>query len=95
MDQIIDTRSYLKDVIGLGSNQSGTNNTNSIIAEGLDDPTNLFKLAEDDGVKTIYHNFRKTAGNEPQPGWITPNPNPWNLTARRVVSSGQDIPAIF
>ena len=43
----------IKDVIGLGSNQAGTNGANTIIAEGLNDPTNLFELAEDDGVKKI------------------------------------------
>ena len=94
MDQIIATRSYLKDVIGLGANQVGTDCANTIIAEGLDDPANLVELSKYDGVKTLCQNVRRPAGTEPQPGWITPNPNPRNLTAPRVTRSGKDIPTI-
>ena len=50
MAQIVTTHSYLKDVIGLGSNQEGTNCANKIIAEGINDLANLVELAEDDGV---------------------------------------------
>ena len=53
MAQIVATRSYLKEVISLGSNQSGTDRANTIIAEGLDDPANLVELAEYDGVKIL------------------------------------------
>ena len=42
MTQIVATHSYLKSDIGLGANQESTNRANTIIAEGLDDPTNLF-----------------------------------------------------
>ena len=54
MAQIVATCSYLKYVIGLGSNQAGTNRVNAIIAEGLNDPANLAELAEDDVVKTLF-----------------------------------------
>ena len=65
MAQIVATRSYLKDVIGLGYNQAGTDQANAITAEGLDYTANLVKLAEDDGVKTLFQNVRKPAGTEP------------------------------
>ena len=94
MAQIVDTHSYLKDVIGLGANQAGTDRANSIIAEVLDDTDKLVELAEDDSVKTLFQNVSKPEGTEPQPGWITPNPNPQNITAPRFVRSGQEIPAI-
>ena len=77
-----------------GSNQEGTDCAKKIFAEGLDYPENLVKLAEDDGVKTLCQNFRNPEGTEPQPGWITPNPNPQNITAPRFARSGQEIPAI-
>ena len=62
MDQIFATRSYFKDVIGLGSNKADIDCANTIIAEGLDDPASLVKLAEADGVKTFLQNVRKRAG---------------------------------
>ena len=94
MAQIIATRSYLKDFIGLGANQAGTDRANSIIAEVLDYPANLFELSEDDGVKTLFQNDRNPAGTEPHPGWIAPKLNPQNITDPRVARSDQDIPAI-
>ena len=54
MAQIVATRSYLKDVICLRSNQAGTDRGNAIIAQVLDDRANLAKLAEDDVVKTLF-----------------------------------------
>ena len=95
MAQIVATRSYLKEIICLEANQAGTDRENAIIAEGLNDPTNLFKLSEDDSVRTLCHNFRKPSGTEPQPGWNIPNPNPLNITAQTVARSVQYIPAIF
>ena len=44
MAQTVATHSYLKDVIGLGANQAVTGCANSIISEGLDDPSNLVEL---------------------------------------------------
>ena len=70
MAQIVATSSYLKNVIGLGSNQAGTDPANLIIAEGLDDRNNLFELSEDDGVKTLCQNFKKPVGTKPHPGDI-------------------------
>ena len=84
MEYTVATCYYLKDVIGLGSNQAGSNNENTIISEGLNNPTNLVHLGEDDGVKIFCHNVRKPTGTEPQPGWITPNRNTRNVTATRV-----------
>ena len=91
MTQIIAPRSYLKNVIGLGSHQAGNDRENEIIAEVIDYPANFVKLSEDDSVKTLFHNVRNPVGTEPQPGWTTTNPNPQNLTAPRVARSGQDI----
>ena len=54
----------------------------------------MVELAEDDIVKTLFQNFRNTAGTEPQPGWNVPNPNTRNLTAPMVARMGQDIPVI-
>ena len=65
MSQFFATSSYLKYAIGLGANQAGTGRANAIIAEERNDPANLVKLAEDDGVKTLFHNVRNPAGNEP------------------------------
>ena len=53
MAQIVATRSYFKDAIGLGDNQTGTDRANTIIAQGLNDPSNLVEIPEDDGVKTL------------------------------------------
>ena len=41
MAQIVATHSYLKDNIGLRANQAGTDHSNAIIIEVLDDPVNL------------------------------------------------------
>ena len=95
MTQIVATRSYLKDVVFLGANQAGTDLSNAIIAEGIDDPANFFELAEDYSVKTLCQNSRKPAGTETHPDCIAPNPNPQNLTSPTVLRSGHDIPAIF
>ena len=94
MTQIVATRSYLKDVVFLGANQAGTDLSNAIIAEGIDDPANFFELAEDYSVKTLCQNSRKPAGTETHPDCIAPNPNPQNLTSPRVARSGHDISAI-
>ena len=94
MAQIVATRSYFKDAIGLGDNQTGTDRANTIIAQGLNDPSNLVEIPEDDGVKTLCQNIKNPEGTEPQPGWIAPNPNSWNITASRVARSGQDKPTI-
>ena len=52
----------------------------------------MVELAEYDGVKTLCQIVRKPAGTEPQTGWITPKPNPWNRNAPRFARSVQDIP---
>ena len=54
----------------------------------------LHKLADDDGVKTLCANVRKTAGTVAQPGWAPPVPNPNNVQAPQVPRTGQTIPAM-
>ena len=51
MAQFFSTNSYLKEVICIGSNQAGIDHSNTIIAELIDDPANLVKLAKYDGLK--------------------------------------------
>ena len=63
------TRTFLRDVIGLGNNEEGTQKANAIIAEGLDDLADLYKLAKDEGVKTLCTNVRKPLGTVPDPNW--------------------------
>ena len=88
------TRTFLKDVIGLGNNDDGTRKANAIIAEGLDDLADLHELSEDDGIKTLCANVRKPSGTVPDPNWQAPDPNPGNLTAPMVARIGISIPAI-
>ena len=88
------TRTFLRDVIGLGNNDEGTRKANAIIAEGLDDLADLHELAEDDGVKILCTNVRKPSGTVPDPNWREPDPNPNDLTAPMVPKVGISIPAI-
>ena len=88
------TRTFLRDVIGLGSNDEGTVKANAIIAEGLDDLADLYELSEDDGIKTLCANVRKPSGTIPDPNWEEPDPNPRNATAPMIARIGNSIPAI-
>ena len=65
MAQIVATCSYLKDIIGLGTNQEGTDRAKKITTKELTAPANLVKLVEDDGVKILFQNIRKPSGTEP------------------------------
>ena len=88
------TRTYLRAVIGLGTDAEGLERANTIIEEGPDDLAEIGELSEDDGIKTLYLSVRKPAGTMPQLGWIAPNPNPNQVTAPRVAIIGKVIPVI-
>ena len=88
------TRTFLKDVIGLGNNDEGTQKANAIISEGLDDLADLHELSEDDGIKRLCSNVRKPLGTIPDPNWTEPDPNPDGQTAPMIPKNGQAIPAI-
>ena len=88
------TRTFLKDVIGLGNNDDGTRKANAIIAEGLDDLADLYELSEDEGIKRLCSNVRKPSGSIPDPNWVEPDPNPDGATAPMVPRIGHAIPAI-
>ena len=88
-------RTYLRNVIGFGAtNDIGLERANAVIAEGLESISDLVDLSHEDGVKTLCSNVRKPAGLVPQPNWIAPNPNPQNLEAPMVPTSGHSIPTI-
>ena len=88
------TRTYLKDVIGLGNNDEGTAKANAVIAEGLDDLADLYELSEDDGIKRLCSNVRKPSGTIEDPSWVAPDPNPAGETAPLIPRTGHAIPAI-
>ena len=62
------TRTYLRNVIGLGNDPQGLERANAIMAEGLDNLADIFELSEDDGIKILCASVRKPAGTMPQPG---------------------------
>ena len=94
MAETVALRTYLREVIGLGANQDGTDRANAIIDEGLDSIASLVDLDPDNGIKTVCANVRKPSGTIPQPGWIAPVPNPDNQTAPEVAKPGLPIPAL-
>ena len=94
MTDIAALRTYLKDPIGLGLNATGTDRANAVIAEGIHSIDNLIDLYEDDGIKTLWQNVKKQAGNIPNPSWVRPNPNPVGATAPHIPIPGHQIPII-
>ena len=88
------TRTYLRTVIGLGNDPQGLKRANAIMAKGLDNLADIFKLTEDNGIKILCASVQKPAGTMAQPGWVAPIPNPNNAVAPQVPRVGQVIPAI-
>lgn len=76
-------RTYLKDVIGLGNDQLGTDRANAIIGEGLDNFDALVDFNKDD-IKSLCYTVRK-------PGGLMEDPN---NNARQISNPGTSIPAI-
>ena len=87
-------RTYLKDSIGLGVNDTDTERANAVIAEGIESIDNLIDLYEHDGIKTLCQNVKKLAGTIPNPSWVCPDPNPVGATASHIPTPGHQIPAI-
>ena len=88
------TRTFLRDVIGLGDNEEDTQKANAIIAEGLDDLADLHEVSEDEGIERLCSNVQKPSGYITDPNWEEPDPNPDEETAPMVQRIGQPIPAI-
>ena len=84
-------RNYLKDVIGLGPNQEGTNRANAIMDEGINTVDDLAEAYDNDGIKTLCSNVRKPGGTIPDPTFVAPRRN---AVAPRVARLGQSIPTI-
>ena len=61
------TRTYLRSVIGLGNNHEGLERAEAIMVEGLDILTDIYELAEGEGIKTLWSNVRKPAVRAPPP----------------------------
>ena len=76
-------RTYLKDVIGLGNDQLGTERANAIIAEGLDSFDALVDFNKDD-IKSLCSTVRKPGGTIEDP----------NDNTRQISNPGTSIPAI-
>ncbi len=76
-------RTYLKDVIGLGNDQLGTDRANAIIGEGLDNFNALVDFNKDD-IKSLCSTVRK-------PGGLMEDPND---NTRQISNPGTSIPAI-
>ena len=76
-------RTYLKDVIGLGNDQLGTERANAIIAEGLDGFDALVDFNKDD-IKSLCSTVRKPGGTIEDP----------NDNTRQISNPGTSIPAI-
>ncbi len=76
-------RTYLKEIIGLGMDQLGTNRANAIIAEGLNSFDTLVDFNKDD-IKSLCSTVRKPGGTV-----VDPNDN-----TRTVNNPGMSIPAI-
>ena len=69
-------RTYLKDVIGLGDNATGTARANAVIDQGMDD---LAKIAnfDEDNIQRLCSSVRKPGGTIPDPdnaGRTLPDP---------------------
>ena len=86
------TRTYLRSVIGLGNNHEGLERAEAIMVEGLDILTDIYELAEGEGIKTLWSNVRKPAVTAPQPGWIASDQN--QLVPRHVPRIGKIVPAV-
>ena len=86
-------RNYLKDVIGLGVGQEGTDRANAIIEEGIDSIEDIADVYDNDGIKTLCSNVRKPGGTMDDPNWVPPVPL-GGATAPRVNKPGQSIPTV-
>ena len=76
-------RAYLKEVIGLGDDDQGTNRANAMIAEGLDSFESMMDFSKED-IKSLCSSIRK-------PGGLVVDPNDAD---RQVQNPGLSIPAI-
>ena len=52
-------------------------------------------LNEDEGIKTLCYDVRKSAGTIPNPAWVAPVPNNLGLVAPNIPRPGLQIPAIY
>ena len=87
-------RTFLREQIGFGLNQLGTDRANAVIDEGLSSIEELIDIADDKGIENLCYNVRKPSGNIPQPNWMAPEPNPQNLQAPLIPKPGHSIPAV-
>ena len=76
-------RTYLKEVIGLGDDEQGTQRANAMISEGLDGFESLTDFNKED-IKSLCSSIRK-------PGGLVVDPNDNN---RQVQNPGISLPAI-
>ena len=62
MANVIALRSYLRNVIGLGTDAVGQQRVDAVIDERISSIPDLAELNQDNGVKTLTANVRKTGG---------------------------------
>ena len=88
MTTVAALRTYLRNVIGLGSNPEGLERANAIIDEGVRAPEDLADLYDNKGVKVLCANVRKPGGTIDDPAHTGAGPAP------QIPKPGKQIPTI-
>ena len=91
---LIELRTFLRQVIGLGQDPRRLERWNAVIDEGVDSINELAEVYDDDGIKTLCSNVRKSGGSIPDPTWAAPDPNPNAYVAPNVAKPSKSIPTI-
>ena len=71
---LIELRTFLRQVIGLGKDPEELEISHAGIDEGVDIINELAEVY-DDGIKKLCSNVRKPVGSIPDPVWVAPDPN--------------------
>ena len=88
---LIEVRTFLRQVIGLGHDPEGLERSNTVIDEGVDSTNELAKLYDDDGIKHCAAMLKKTGESILDPAWVAPDPNPNAYVAPNVAKPGKYI----
>ena len=91
MTEVAALRTYLREVIGLGTDAVGLEHANAAINKGLDSIADLAELNADKGVKSMAANILKPGGTMPDPNWVDPGDG---SPAPQVAKTGHSIPTI-
>ena len=91
---LIELRTFLRQVIGLGQDPEGLEISHAGIDEGVDIINELAEVYDDDGIKKLCSNVRKPGGSIPDLVWVAPDPNHNAYIAPNVAKPGKYISTI-